>query len=237
MQASGFDFSPLTDDALSASLEDRWPEYAEYCQDPDADDPYEVIRDPIAGNFIHSQQSRVMHEFYVRALRLIESNLQSYDAVVDIGCWAGCLTTLVAKSFPKLDVYGIDRECGMLEILEAQNKLENLNFCCANIESLACTDHESRVLILSCFGNFLEVCEFAESISSIANQFSDAYLLQWSNSEPPTTEYDEETVKLIDLMEATQWVLDPKFSGITDAADDWGTHADYLLFRREPPSG
>ena len=187
---------------------------------------------PELGNLFHSAQAALMLEAYSRIVAYISEYDQDFENVADLGCWAGCLSRIIATRWPKLNVYGLDRACPMMDALQKSERPDNLSFHCVDIEDPDHINPDSVDLLVSCFGLFLHTKDTATATRRIATDTADVILVEWADEEfvpDGTTRWDEGILELINEMTNAGWEFDETASTDIQTKTSWG-RAVMLVF-------
>ena len=190
---------------------------------------------PELGNLLHSTQAETMLECYARVLAHIESNDERCQTILDLGCWAGCLSNLIAKTWPDKSVYGVDRACSMIDALTDGEKPDNLEFYCVDVENPEHLEGTSDLLI-SCFGFFeLEFKEIAEATKRLSGDTGELILIYWNDSDEfvpnDDSHWDASIDELIVEMTEAGWNIDTENSNSVATPTVDGGYAAYLVFK------
>src|SRR5439155_8367256 len=90
---------------------------------------YELFESPDEANLVMSHQSQLTLEIALWFLDRLERLSRPDFTIVDLGCWTGALTRVIAKAFPTCRVIGVDRVSSVVEFAsDACRGIPNLEF-------------------------------------------------------------------------------------------------------------
>jgi SAM-dependent methyltransferase len=90
---------------------------------------YELVESLEEAHLVISHQSELVLKTALWLLGRLEHHVQPGCTIVDLGCWAGAITRLLATAFPDCTVIGIDRATRVIDLASnAYSTIPNLQF-------------------------------------------------------------------------------------------------------------
>jgi SAM-dependent methyltransferase len=135
----------------------------------------------LESSYSYYKKKGVVPEHRLVGFRFLRSFLQPNFKVLDLACGNGFLTTVIAKEVEK--VVGVDRNPMLIDAAKRNNKFENVEFHCKDLDSFLKEDDTVFDLII--MSNILEhIDNPGDFLASITHRFKYFYidLPDWDGS-------------------------------------------------------
>ena len=187
---------------------------------------------PELGNLSHSFQAEATLEAYTKIATTIGGLETRGTCMLDVGCWAGCLTTYLASKLPTANFIGLDRAENMINALRTKNFPENVEFVHGDFTDNSLTLPEIGIAF-ACFGTLDgDNDKLALAMDRLIGENGHAMAVIWNGELQDPEDPDRETpvADFETAMQSRGWQLVDK--SVLASTDDCGDHCTFVHYKK-----